>query len=313
MPDDDNTTHREKGTDSGKTTVSVTKRAPRITREMWDRMLAAYKEKPTLAYIMEQANVGRLTAKQAVHAGWPKFGWPPFTAMEKQKSTMLTELAKLNRDWDDNITAKNEAARQAAQEAWAARVGMDSAVRAAKLAHTYTDRVFKELEAGNVEIPELKPNTLLSLVRALEATNTTLLKAMELQQKRAGKPESTIGGLVIDLLERCTDDELSVVIESGGRLPNRILGQKKIIDVALGEEDKEEKGKAERFPDTVPVQKLIPGLPPDLPSNAAPVVDTTILRDLLSEGELGPQDCAVGDFDDEDEEELEDEDEDEDE
>jgi hypothetical protein len=222
---------------------------PMLTRAKWDAMLAAYRDVPTVQHMMDVCRVGRNTAKRAIHEGWPEHGWPPFIKLLGQGTTVYQELAKLNETWDDALVKKSESARQAALETMAARIGMGSAIRAARLAHTYVERVLEKVEDDDYELPELTPHVIFQLVKSLEATNMVLAKAIEIQNKRSGQPEHVLGSTIIDLLERCSDDELNEVIEGGGALPPHLMGQKRVIDSeieALPEDEKEQEEEKEK-------------------------------------------------------------------
>lgn len=56
----------------------------RITKSLYDRMAAAYKERPTLGFVMRSAKVGYRMARKAIHQGWPHFGLPPIAAPRSQ-------------------------------------------------------------------------------------------------------------------------------------------------------------------------------------------------------------------------------------
>lgn len=204
---------------------------PILTRSEWDRMLAAYRECPSDSFVANATGIGIKIVKRAIGLGFPEFGWPPFSQLVNSPTTVHKELIALQESWDVAIAAKNESAKQAAQEALAARIGMASAMKCAQMTHTFVEKVLQKMDADDFEVPEeLTPKVIYQLAKALETTNNVLAKAIEIQDKRAGAPENTLGTVVIDLLERCSDAELEAVA-SKGELPARVTGQKRVVDV----------------------------------------------------------------------------------
>jgi hypothetical protein len=203
---------------------------PLLTRKQWDDMLAAWRACPSDSYVANATGIGKATVKRAITLGFPEFGWPPFVEVVNSPSTAHKELAVLQENWTDAIAAKTESARQAAQEAMAARIGMASAMKCAQMTHTFVEKVLAKMDADDFEVPEeLTPKVIFQLAKALETTNNVLAKAMEIQNKRIGSPENTLGTVVVDLLERCSDDELEQVVAKG-ELPARITGHKRVVD-----------------------------------------------------------------------------------
>lgn len=194
-------------------------------------MLAAYRECPSDSFVANATGIGMKIVKRAIALGFPEWGWPPFVQIVNSPSTVHKELMVLQEDWGDAVAAKSESAKQAAQEAMAARIGMASAMKCAQMTHTFVEKVLQKMDADDFEVPEeLTPKVIFQLAKALETTNNVLAKAIEIQNRRAGAPENTLGTVVIDLLERCSDEELEGVATKG-ELPARVTGQKRVVDV----------------------------------------------------------------------------------
>lgn len=205
-----------------------------ITREQWDEMLAAYRERPTIKSVMEAGNCGKRAARRAIQEGWPDHGLPPFIEMKGEALAVHKEMATFRETWQEAAITKGEAARQAAEEAMAARISMDAALRAAKLNMALTEAVISRIEeCPEAVVPEdITPKTIYQLTRALESANNVVEKAMKIAQMQAGKPESVLGVEIGILLERCNDDELQLVADTGS-LPDRIVEQRRNVTAQL--------------------------------------------------------------------------------
>lgn len=205
------------------------KRCP-ITRSQWDKMLTAYREKPTIKYVMEAGGCGKRAARRAIMEGWPDHGYPPFTELGGEAAAIHKEMSVFRQSWADADVTRGEAARQAAEEAMAARISMDAALKASRLAQGYAAKVLERLEQDpEAMIPDdITPKVVLQLCTSLEKSATVVEKAMKIEQMRAGKPEAVLGVEIGILIDRCSDDELEIVATSG-ELPARIIDTRRNI------------------------------------------------------------------------------------
>ena len=163
--------------------------------------------------------------------GWPAMGWPPFQKLISSGTTVHKELAVLQEDWQSQAAQQGESARQAAQEAMAARVAMSAAMQAAQLNQGVMRGLLQRMtnDPDSFVPTEVDTKVIYQLTKSLAASTEILNRAFDIQEKRAGAPENTLGTFMIELLERCTDGELELVVRSGA-LPNRVLDHRKVID-----------------------------------------------------------------------------------
>ena len=70
-----------------------------VTRSQWDKMLAAYRERPTIKSVMAAGEVGKRIARRAVMEGWPDLSLPPFVEVVVSGSTVHKEMAVLRESW----------------------------------------------------------------------------------------------------------------------------------------------------------------------------------------------------------------------
>ena len=213
------------------------KRRPKlcpITRDQWDTMYKAWRQRPSVASVMEAGGVGRRIATRAINVGWPDVSLPPFSELLKGSPSVHREMQAYREQWEEAALTKGEAARQAAEEAMAARISMSAALKASRMAQGYAAQVLERLEQGQAHIPEeITPKVIYQIVRSLESSATVVEKAMKVEQMRASKPEEVLGIEIGILLERCSDDELEAV-GSTGHLPARIVSQRKAIQSHIG-------------------------------------------------------------------------------
>jgi hypothetical protein len=193
-------------------------------------MLAAYREKPTIKYVQEAGGCGKRAARRAIMEGWPDHGYPPFTDLGGEAASIHKEMSVFRENWAEASITKGEAARQAAEEAMAARIGMDAALKASRLAQGYAAKVLERLEQDpEAMIPDdITPKVVLQLCTALEKSATVVEKAMKIEQMRAGKPQAVLGVEIGILIDRCSDDELEIVAGTG-ELPARIIDTRRNI------------------------------------------------------------------------------------
>lgn len=205
-----------------------------ITRKQWDDMYNAWRKRPTIQNVMQAGGVGRRIATRAINAGWPDASLPPFSELLKGSPSVHKEMQAYREEWEEAALQKGEAARQAAEEAMAARISMSAALKASRMAQGYAAQVLERLEQGQAHIPEeITPKVIYQIVRSLESSATVVEKAMKVEQMRASKPEEVLGIEIGILLERCTDDELDLIGKSG-HLPARIVSQRKAIQSHIG-------------------------------------------------------------------------------
>ena len=196
--------------------------------------MAAYRERPTIVSVMEAGGCGKRAARRAIMEGWPDHGLPPFTELKGEAQSIHKEMAVYRESWHDAAATKGEAARQAAEEAMAARISMDAALKASRLTQTYVAAVIERLaENPDAMIPEdITPKTIYQLTRALESSASVVEKAMKIAQMQAGKPESVLGVEIGIMLERCNDDELEIVADTGA-MPDRLVEARQGIRAKL--------------------------------------------------------------------------------
>lgn len=222
---------------SKKGSAKPAKRRPKvcpITRKQWDDMYLAWRKRPSVQSVMDGGGVGRRIATRAINVGWPDASLPPFSELLKGSPSVHREMQAYREQWEEAALQKGEAARQAAEEAMAARISMSAALKASRMAQGYAAQVLEKLEQGQAYIPDdITPKVIYQIVRSLESSATVVEKAMKVEQMRASKPEEVLGIEIGILLERCTDDELNVVTKSG-HLPARIVSQRKAIQSHIG-------------------------------------------------------------------------------
>ena len=208
------------------------RRSP-ITRSKWDKMLAAYRERPTIKHVSQAGEVGMKTARRAVNEGWPDLNLPPFIELAASGSNVHKEMAVMRESWEESALTQGEAARMAAEEGLAARITMDAAVRSMRMSQTYAERILEKIDEGEMIIPEkVTPRLVQSLIRSMESASNIVEKAMKIERMRAGEPEKTLGIQIGIMLEKCTLEELSEVA-STGHMPARVLGHREAVKEAV--------------------------------------------------------------------------------
>lgn len=255
---------------------AMSSRCP-VTRSQWDKMLAGYREKPTIGHVMASGPCGKRAARRAIMEGWPDHGYPPFVELKGDASSIHKEMSVFRETWAEVDVTRGEAARQAAEEAMAARISMDAALKAARLAQGYAAKVLERLEANpDAMIPDdITPKVVLQLCTSLEKSATVVEKAMKVEQMRAGKPEAVLGVEIGILIDRCSDEELELVATSG-ELPARIIDQRRNIRAmaATAASDAEEAALGEEEQDDLNVQDEQDEQDTQDPSDASALPDT---------------------------------------
>lgn len=216
-----------------------------VTREQWDKMLAAYRQHPTIKVVMEAGDVGKRIARRAVMVGWPDLQLPPFVKLLTGGSSVHKEMAIYRESWQEAAVTKGEAARQAAGEALAARTAMQSATAAAEIAQTLAKKLLKFMGSDDFEFSAEDFNLKLvgQVVRALDTSTAALQKATKIEQMCMGGPEQVLGIEVMQVIGLCNPEELQA-IASSGEIPSRLLDQRRRVIDVMAESDAEAKALA---------------------------------------------------------------------
>lgn len=224
---------------AAKRAANVHTRICPVPREVWDVMVEAYRNHPSTASVQEAAGVGRRIARRAIQEGWPDSGLPAIVEIisgNKRAPTVMAEMAKLRQEWEDTAVTQGEAARMAAEQAMAARITMDTALRSMRLSQALAIELMTKLESGQVTLPEeVTPRVIKQITASLDASAALVKKAIEIERLRAGEPEAALGIQIGILLERCTEEELSTVAISG-QLPSRMLDQRRTVLLQVSEQ-----------------------------------------------------------------------------
>lgn len=202
--------------------------APRVTRQVWEKMRVAYQERPTIRHVQITAGVGRKMAKRAVEEGWQELGLAPFAKLELGKrgnQSIAREMEVLRGNWEDEGSGEKEAARQAAEEAMAARLSMESAMTTMKANLAMATELLAKLERNEIGLKgDITPRILLQLTKSMDAATQIVHRAMDIERKRLGEPEQVLGIQIGMMLETLTEVELRQIYETG-EIPFRILSQ----------------------------------------------------------------------------------------
>jgi hypothetical protein len=183
---------------------------------------------------MQAGGVGYKTAKRAISEGWPDLSLPPFAELQAGTS-VHKEMALTRESWEEAAITKGEAARQAAEEAMAARITMDAAIRSMRMSQGYAARILEKIEEGDALIPEkITPRIVLALVNAMNTAAGTVEKAMKIERMRQGEPEKILGIQIGMLIERCSLEELEATAATGD-VPARVLGQREVVKTLVSE------------------------------------------------------------------------------
>lgn len=207
--------------------------APMISKEKWSELYELYKQHPTATHLMEYGGIGRRVARRAIYDGWPHLRLLPFIKIPKGKNPVHYRLAQHRRAWEEDAVAKGEAARMAAEQASAARISMAAALKGSQLANRMAEEMISKLDAGDTVLPDdITPKIVTQIISALNTSTEITKRAIEIEKMRAGEPEEALGIQIGIMLERCSDDELTYVCQTGS-LPTRIVDQRKAIVDAL--------------------------------------------------------------------------------
>jgi hypothetical protein len=213
--------------------------ATRITQEKWNELKQAWGETPTIAHLIRSTNVTKRIAKRAVTKGWPELGLPAFVEEITGDVGLNDATVKVIREWNEKALVKGELAKQAAKEAIASRIAMAAALKGAQMTQWYAAKVLAKFEANEVEVPEVTPKLIYTLVKSLETSTKIIREALEIERTRQTPVESTVSVEIGMLIERCNMQELEDVIASGGILPGRFLDQRRLLQQDLSPDDAE--------------------------------------------------------------------------
>jgi hypothetical protein len=203
-------------------------------------MLVAYRERPTIKNVMAAGGVGKRVARRAVMEGWPDHSLPPFVELASAGTTVHREMARIRESWEEAATTQGEAARMAAEQAMAARTIMASAMRSSLLIENMLTDLLQRVQNGESLLPEeITPKVVNQLMGAQTKLADAVKRAIEIEKLRVGEPEAQLGIQIGIMLERCTDDELEIVVNTG-HLPDRLLDQRRLVVASITEGDEEE-------------------------------------------------------------------------
>jgi hypothetical protein len=204
-------------------------------RRQWDKMLAAYRDRPTVKHVMAAGDVGRRIARRAIMEGWPDLNLPAFVELAADGTSVHKEMAKLRETWEESAVTQGEAARMAAEQAMAARVTMGSAMKAMRLSQCMADKMLEKIERGELAMPEeLTPQVVRQVVASMDSAASIVKKAIEIEQARAGEPEANLGMQIGIMIERCSETELEDIIRTG-HMPDRLLDQRRMVSSHLSD------------------------------------------------------------------------------
>jgi len=223
---------------------------------MWDKMLKAYRDRPTIKNIMDTVGVGRRLAKRAVTEGWPDMSLPPFINLLSSGTSVLKEMAVNRESWEDKALVQGEAARMAAEQASAARITMSGAMKATQLSMRLAQEMVDRLDAGERLLPdELTPKVIGQIVKSMDISAGIVKKALEIEKLRAGEPEAQLGIQIGIMIEGCSLEELEVVA-STGELPMRIIDQRKMAKARLADDETDAEASAIAAGDIIDVDEV---------------------------------------------------------
>jgi len=186
----------------------------RINRTLWGVLRAAYIERATIGHVQRKGNVGYKMARKAIKEGWPEFGFPPFEELDKAESS----------GGNGNTTTLDPASETTDLSA-ASGLAMSTAVTVARVTEQYARQILEKLEADGIVVEgDLSPKIILDLTKSVNVCNELLGRALKLQEMQDSQPKTSTSRAIIELLDRCSDDELEEVIETG-HPPDRLIHQ----------------------------------------------------------------------------------------
>lgn len=213
-------------------------RRPSVSDEVWEQMLAAYRDEPTIKHVMEATGVGKRVARRAIQEGWPDHGLSPFRELDHSQVATLKEAARYRQRHEDGILATCEATRIAAEETMAARIVMDAALKSMRVSQEYAAAALKWLQDNKFPMPEdgLEPKHIAQLVKSLRDSTETLHTALEIIHQRTGRPGDTLNLNIAVLLDQCADEDLEEVAATG-HVPGRVLDHRSLVRAQLTASD----------------------------------------------------------------------------
>lgn len=177
-------------------------------------MLAAYRDRPTIGYVMKATGTGFKRSRRAIRQGWPEYGYPPF------EEIVQVELGGAN-----GTTGSIDPTTESTDLSAASGLAMSTAVTVARVTEQYAQQILEKLETDGIIVEgDLSPKIILELTKSVNVCNELLGRALKLQEMRSSQPESSTSRAIVELLDGCTDDELEAVITTG-HPPDRLIHQ----------------------------------------------------------------------------------------
>lgn len=104
--------------------------------------------------------------------------------------------------------------RKSAEEAAASRLSLRTAASVSAMVSHLVECVLDNIENGSIELPKvLDAKTIALLARAADTSASAVERAMTIERKRLGQPESVLGIQVGALLNDVSDEELAWIIK----------------------------------------------------------------------------------------------------
>lgn len=193
-----------------------------MTRERWAQIERAWREQPTQRHIETTCKLGPRLAYQAIHAGFPEIGAAPLKVAAATSVEVFDAMAKRTQQ-AGTLAARKEAARQAADEATAARAILRSAASSAQVVASFAEEILGAVERGEMKLGPVTPGSILRLVTAVEKASSAVEKALKIERMRTGQPDTVVGLQIVGLMDQCSPEEMAFTARTG-QLPPRLLG-----------------------------------------------------------------------------------------
>jgi len=200
----------------------------RITRGLWRKMLAAYRERPKIEYVANTCGVGVRMARRAVRKGWEDLDLPAFQDIVQTEShipqtkTIQTQPQPRRLSLPE-LDAQKPSPNPDPNEPDASDLAMTSAVSVAQVTSQFAQEILERIQVGQgISVGEISPKAILELVRAVNYSNELTKRAIELKELQRDKPNEQFWTELGMLLDRCTEEEL-VEVAKTGKLPHRLL------------------------------------------------------------------------------------------
>ena len=185
----------------------------RITRPLYAAMKEAYLARPKIEYVARTCGVGLRMARRAVRQGWDDMNLPPL------EQAVREELKHQGANGGQGPTTSGDLALQPAS----ADVLMRSATAMGQMLEQCTNQILGRMQNGEGLLDEEISLEMISrLVRANNTCSELLRRSLELQEHEQNKPHESDGVRIGMLLDRCTNEELEHIAETG-ELPARLI------------------------------------------------------------------------------------------